>query len=78
MNNLQEWILAQLIENEQKELYNKSICKGEIKIDKDRRNKRIDPVDAVINGYKLMFKVEIRRTDINRSVEKYLEMFKDI
>lgn len=27
--------LAQLIENEQKELYNKSRCKGEIKIDKN-------------------------------------------
>ena len=48
---------------------------GEIKIDKDRRNKRIDPVDAVINGYKLMFKVEIRRTDINKSAEKFLELF---
>lgn len=48
---------------------------GEIKIDKDRRTKRIDPVDAVINGYKLMFKVEIRRTDINKSAEKFLELF---
>ena len=35
MNNLQEWILAQLIENEQKELYNKSRCEGVIKIDKN-------------------------------------------
>lgn len=46
---------------------------GEIKIDKDRRNKRIDPVDAVIDAYKLAFKTE-KLTDINNTVDKYLDM----
>ena len=46
---------------------------GEIKIDKDRRQKRIDPVDAIIDAYKLAFKEE-KLIDINKSVDKYLEM----
>lgn len=50
---------------------------GEIKIDKDKRQKRIDPVDSAIDAHKLTFK-NIIPADINRSVEKYLEMFKDI
>lgn len=50
--------------------YNKN---GEMKIDKDRRNKRIDPVDAIIDAYKLAFKEE-RLTDINETVDKYLDM----
>lgn len=47
---------------------------GEIKIDKDKRFKRIDPVDAVINAHKLLFKVEVK-TDINKSVERFLSTF---
>ncbi len=46
---------------------------GEIKIDKDRRQKRIDPVDAIIDAYKLAFKEE-KLVDINESVDKYLDM----
>lgn len=47
---------------------------GEIKIDKDKRQKRIDPVDSSIDAHKLSFK-SIVPVDINRSVERYLEMF---
>lgn len=50
---------------------------GEIKIDKDKRQKRIDPVDSAIDAHKLMFKI-VLPTNINKSVERYLEMFKDI
>lgn len=46
---------------------------GEIKIDKDRRNKRIDPIDAIIDAYKLAFKEE-RLVNLNESVDKYLDM----
>lgn len=46
---------------------------GEIKIDKDRRNKRIDPIDAIIDAYKLAFKEE-RLVNVNESVDKYLDM----
>lgn len=46
---------------------------GEIKIDKDRRQKRIDPIDAIIDAYKLAFKEE-KLVDINESVDKYLDM----
>lgn len=49
--------------------------KGEIKIDKDRRQKRIDPIDAVIDAYKLAYKEEkLITTDINETVDKYLKM----
>ncbi|MBN1043725.1 terminase large subunit [Clostridium botulinum] len=47
---------------------------GEIKIDKDKRQKRIDPVDAIIDAHKLTFKIDIP-TGINESVSKYLQMF---
>lgn len=46
---------------------------GEIKIDKDRRNKRIDPIDAIIDAYKLAFKEE-KLVNENESVDKYLDM----
>nr|DAK99024.1 MAG TPA: Terminase large subunit [Caudoviricetes sp.] len=46
---------------------------GEIKIDKDRRNKRIDPIDAIIDAYKLAFKEE-KLVNVNESVDKYLDM----
>lgn len=46
---------------------------GEIKIDKDRRQKRIDPIDAIIDAYKLAFKEE-KLVDVNETVDKYLEM----
>ncbi|WP_024615834.1 terminase TerL endonuclease subunit [Clostridium sp. Ade.TY] len=46
---------------------------GEIKIDKDLRQKRIDPVDAVIDAYKLAFKDEKLR-DINETVDQYLSI----
>lgn len=49
---------------------------GEIKIDKDKRQKRIDPVDAIIDAHKLTFKIEVK-PNINDSVKKYLEMFGD-
>ena len=49
--------------------------KGEIKIDKDRREKRIDPIDAIIDAYKLAYKEEkLVARDINETVDKYLEM----
>lgn len=46
---------------------------GEIKIDKDRTQKRIDPVDAIIDAHKLSFKTE-RLVDINEITNEYLEM----
>ncbi|MDK2587455.1 terminase large subunit [Romboutsia sedimentorum] len=46
--------------------------KGEIKIDKDKRTKRIDPVDAIIDGYKLAFKNE-SLVDYNKITEDYLD-----
>lgn len=49
---------------------------GEIKIDKDKRQKRIDPVDSIIDAHKLTFKKVVPK-DINKSVEAYLKMFKD-
>lgn len=42
---------------------------GEIKIDKDRRNKRIDPIDAIIDAYKLAFKEE-KLLDISKYSDK--------
>lgn len=42
---------------------------GEIKIDKDRRNKRIDPIDAIIDAYKLAFKEE-KLVDISKYSDK--------
>lgn len=46
---------------------------GEIKIDKDKRVKRIDPIDAVIDAYKLAFKDE-KLIDINENVNEYIKM----
>lgn len=46
---------------------------GEIKIDKDRREKRIDPIDAVIDAYKLAYKEE-KLVDINQTTNEYLSM----
>lgn len=43
---------------------------GEIKIDKDRRVKRIDPVDAGIDAYKLAFKGEKMKLDVNKYAKK--------
>lgn len=42
---------------------------GEIKIDKDRRQKRIDPIDAIIDGYKLAFKEE-KLLDVGKYANK--------
>lgn len=46
---------------------------SEIKIDKDRREKRIDPIDAVIDAYKLAYKEE-KLVDINQITNEYLNM----
>ena len=46
---------------------------GEIKIDKDKSKERIDPVDAVIDAYKLAFKNE-PLTDYNKMLEDYFEI----
>lgn len=44
-----------------------SNANGEIKIDKDRRVKRIDPIDAAVGAYKLAYKQERLTTiDINK------------
>ncbi len=46
---------------------------GEIKIDKDLRRKRIDPVDAVIDAWKVAMKEEYK-PNINQLTEDYLKM----
>lgn len=46
---------------------------GEIKIDKDKRQKRIDPIDAIIDAYKLAFKEE-KLVNINETVDKYFDI----
>lgn len=46
---------------------------GEIKIDKDRREKRIDPVDAIIDAHKLSFKEELL-ADLTQLTNEYLDM----
>ena len=44
---------------------------GEIKIDKNKRVKRIDPVDAIIDAYKLVFKQErLSSIDVNKYADK--------
>lgn len=45
---------------------------GEIKIDKDKRQKRIDPVDSIIDAHKLVFK-KLEKFDINKSIDEFLE-----
>lgn len=47
---------------------------GEMKIDKFKRGKRIDPVDAAIDGHKLIFKQE-KSFDMESATQKYLERF---
>lgn len=42
---------------------------GEIKIDKDKRVKRIDPIDATIDAYKLAFKEE-KLVDVSKYANK--------
>lgn len=46
---------------------------GEIKLDKDLQQKRIDPVDAVIDAWKVAMRQEMN-VDINEITEEYLEM----
>jgi phage terminase large subunit-like protein len=46
---------------------------GEIKIDKDLRVKRIDPVDAVIDAHKIAMKQDSKQ-DVNVLAEDYLKM----
>lgn len=46
---------------------------GEIKIDKDRREKRIDPVDAIIDAHKLSFKEELL-LDLTQATNEYLKL----
>ncbi|EQK42919.1 phage Terminase family protein [[Clostridium] bifermentans ATCC 638] len=46
---------------------------GEIKIDKDKSKERIDPIDAIIDAYKLAFKNELL-VDQNQMLEDYLTM----
>lgn len=50
---------------------------GEIKIDKENRTERIDPIDAAIDIHKLMMTEKKSTFDINASVDKYLDMFDD-
>lgn len=42
---------------------------GEIKIDKDKRQKRIDPIDSIIDAYKLAFKEE-KIVNVSKYAEK--------
>lgn len=49
---------------------------GEKKIDKEKnaKNKRIDPVDAVINAHITQMKIKTEEpTDYNKEMEDYLE-----
>lgn len=46
---------------------------GEIKIDKDKSTERVDPIDAVIDAYKLAFKNELL-VDHNQMLNDYLTM----
>ena len=44
---------------------------GEIKIDKNKRVKRIDPIDSIIDAYKLVFKQErLSSIDVNKYADK--------
>lgn len=47
---------------------------GECKIDKHSNTKRIDPVDAIIDCWKIMMGEKKEEVDINESVNKYLKM----
>ncbi len=46
---------------------------GEIKIDKQAQKNRIDPVDAVLDAWKIMMLNKKETIDINESVEEWLE-----
>lgn len=48
---------------------------GEIKIDKELRTERIDPIDAIIDAWTEAMKEEYR-PDINEEVNEWLEMYK--
>ena len=48
---------------------------GEIKIDKDITEERIDPIDAIIDAWKPAMKEEYK-PDINESVNDWLEQYK--
>lgn len=47
---------------------------GEIKIDKEFRTERIDPIDAIIDAWTEAMKDEVQ-PDINEEVNKWLEMY---
>lgn len=47
---------------------------GEIKIDKDITTERIDPIDAIIDGWTKAMKEE-NEPDVNKEAEKWLEMY---
>jgi phage terminase large subunit-like protein len=47
---------------------------GEIKLDKDLQTKRIDPVDAIIDAWKMAMTQEGRELDINEVTEDFLNM----
>lgn len=47
---------------------------GEIKLDKDLRQKRIDPVDAVIDGWKMAMAAAEGSININKATSEFIEM----
>lgn len=47
---------------------------GEIKIDKQAQKNRIDPVDAIIDAWKIMLLNKKEDVDINESVEDWLKL----
>lgn len=47
---------------------------GEIKIDKQAQKNRIDPVDAIIDAWKIMLLNKKEDVDINESVKDWLEL----
>ena len=47
---------------------------GEIKIDKELRTERIDPIDAIIDAWTEAMKEEYR-PDINEEIDEWLEMY---
>lgn len=51
---------------------------GEIKIDKQTQTQRIDPVDAVIDAWKLYLLSKNSSFDVNQSVSDWLEMMEDV
>lgn len=46
---------------------------GEIKLDKDLQQKRIDPVDAIIDAWKMAMTQETE-VNINKLTEEYLNL----